>query len=372
MRVEAGHTRGDNGAPMPRGGQVVRQWRLLTLVSRPGGVTIADGARELDCTGRTVWRDLAVLEAVGFPIYDDRDGDGRRGVWRVRAGFHHGLPVPLALDEIVAVLLAEKLLSPASASPLGPAIASFVGKLRALLTPQALALVDAMAARVGVRALGAKLQAPAAEHVPEIGRALRERRQLRLRYYSMSRDAETERRVDPYHLTYFATGLYLVGHCHLRGAVRVFAVERIRAVDVLPGTFTMPADFDVHAYLASAWGLIRGDVVTVVARFAPAVAPYVRERLWHPSQKLRDLPDRSLEMTLGVADTIEVRRWLLGFGAEVEVVTPASLREALRREAERLVARLAPAARGSTARKPPAPSPAVRQPLSRRSRGATA
>lgn len=357
---------------MPRGKQVVRQWRLLSLVSRPGGVTIADGARELGCTGRTVWRDLAALEGVGFPIYDDRDGaDGRRGVWRVRAGFHHGIPVPLALDEIVAVLLAEKLLSPASASPLGPAIASFVGKVRALLTPQALALVDAMAARVGVRTLGAKLQAPAAEHVPEIGRALRERRQLRLRYYSMSRDAETERRVDPYYLTYFATGLYLVGHCHLRGAVRVFAVERIRAVDVLPATFAIPAGFDVHAYLASAWGLIRGDVVTVVARFAPSVAPYVRERLWHPSQKLRELPDRSLEVTLGVADTIEVRRWLLGFGAEVEVLAPASLREALRLEAERVVARLGPA-RVSAVRKPPAPTPGPRQPRTRRSRGATA
>ena len=76
--------------------------------------------------------------------------------------------------------------------------------------------------------------------------------------------------------------------------------------------------------------------------FARRLARYIRERVWHPSQKLRDLPDGRLEMTLQVADTLEIRRWLLGYGVQAEVVEPASLREALRGEAERLAAHLAP------------------------------
>ncbi|MBI3630200.1 MAG: WYL domain-containing protein [Candidatus Rokubacteria bacterium] len=52
--------------------------------------------------------------------------------------------------------------------------------------------------------------------MPGIQQALLERRSLQVRYYSMSRDAETDRRVDPYHLTYFNGGLYLIGYCHLR------------------------------------------------------------------------------------------------------------------------------------------------------------
>ena len=47
-------------------------------------------------------------------------------------------------------------------------------------------------------------------------------------------------------------------------------------------------------------------------------------------------------MTLRVADTLEVRRWILGFGSEAEVLVPASLREALRLEAEALARKLAP------------------------------
>src|SRR5262249_4142298 len=85
-----------------------------------------------------------------------------------------------------------------------------------------------------------------------------------------------------------------------------------------------------------AWGILRGDLVTVRVVFARNLAPYINERVWHPSQKLRQLPDGRVEMTLLVADTLEVRRWILGFGVEAEVLSPEALREALRLEAEHL------------------------------------
>jgi predicted DNA-binding transcriptional regulator YafY len=336
---------------MARGNQVVRQWRLLHLVSRPDGLTIDAAARELACTVRTIWRDLRSLQDAGYPIYDERAENGRSGLWKVEAGFQARLPVPLALDEMVALALATKLLTPAGGNPIGPALASLAGKFRALLAPRALALLDGMAERVGVRAPGAKPAPHAAGHLPVIQSALREQRALRVRYYSMSRGVETDRRVDPYQLTYFNGGLYLVAYCHLRRAVLIFAVERIRAIELLPATFEIPVSFDVGRYLESAWGLMRGEIVTVTARFSKAVAPYVRERVWHPSQQVRDLPDGRIEVTVRVADTIEVRRWLLGFGADAEVLAPPALRDALRVEAERLAVRL------TGVRKPPARAP---------------
>lgn len=132
-----------------------------------------------------------------------------------------------------------------------------------------------------------------------------------------------DRRVDPYHLTFYCGGLYLVGYCHLRREVRIFAVERVRPVTALRDTFVMPAAFDAEAYLRGAWGIVRGDLIAVRAVFSRTVAPHVRGRLWHASQELRELPGGRLELRLTVADTLEVRRWLMGFGAEVEVLAPA-------------------------------------------------
>lgn len=72
--------------------------------------------------------------------------------------------------------------------------------------------------------------------------------------------------------------------------------------------------------------------------FAKAAAPYIRERLWHPTQRLRDLPDGRLK--LQIADTQEVRRFLLGWGAQAEVLQPTAMREALRQEALAMVEKL--------------------------------
>lgn len=325
---------------MPRGSQLARQWRLLQLLDRPQGVTVEDAARALGCAVRTIWRDLRVLEDAGFPIYDEWAADGRRGLWRVEDGFKARLPLKLTLSEVAALVMSREFLAPLGASLLGPAAATAFEKIGGVLSRDAVGLLDRMRETIGVRAVGAKLQLPAAEHFPVIQTGLLERRSLRMRYYSFQRDAETERDVDPYHLTHFNGGLYLVGYCHLREAVRVFAVERIRAVDVLRQRFEIPAGFDAKEYLDKAWGILQGDLVTVRVVFSRRVARYIKERLWHPSQRVRDLPDGRVELTLRVADTLEVRRWVLGYGVEAEVLEPVGLREALRQEAGALVAAL--------------------------------
>ena len=97
--------------------------------------------------------------------------------------------------------------------------------------------------------------------------------------------------------------------------------------------------------------------MTVRVLFSKAVARYIAERLWHPSQKLRELDDGRLEVTLRVADTLEVRRWILGYGVHAEALEPATLREALRAEAEALVDRLAPIRRPLAAHRPPRDDP---------------
>jgi predicted DNA-binding transcriptional regulator YafY len=96
--------------------------------------------------------------------------------------------------------------------------------------------------------------------------------------------------------------------------------------------FEIPEDFDFEAFTRSAFKMIWGDAQEVKIRFSASQAPYIRERTWHPSQKIETGPDGSIILTLQVADLWEVKFWLIGFGAEAEVLTPAELGEEISRE----------------------------------------
>jgi hypothetical protein len=97
-----------------------------------------------------------------------------------------------------------------------------------------------------------------------------------MRYYSMSRDEENHRQVDPYHLTVFDGGFYLVGYCHLRKTDRIFAVERIRELKMLATSFEVRSGFNGRAGPRGAphgvSGGVGGDAEGLRSRRAQEVA----------------------------------------------------------------------------------------------------
>ena len=198
------------------------------MIQHPAGIAVDDAARKLDCTVRTIWRDLSALQKAGFPLYDDKGADGRRSLWKLEEQFTLGLPVKLSLAETAALVMSRDLLRPVGAGALGAAVTSAFDKIGRVLSRDAVRLLDQMRETIGVRAVGAKLQGPAAEHVALIQRALLGRRRLDMRHYSMSRDEENRRQVDLYHLTVFDGGLLPLGDNRLytgSSAVRMGPAE---------------------------------------------------------------------------------------------------------------------------------------------------
>ena len=121
-------------------------------------------------------------------------------------------------------------------------------------------------------------------------------------------------------------GLYLIGLCHLRNAVRTFAVDRIRSCSVLNERFPPPEDFNMDDYLQTAFRIMTGDPETITVRFASEVSHVVRERIWHPTQEIREETDGSLVVTLQVPINHEITSWILGFGSTAQVLQPEVLR----------------------------------------------
>lgn len=148
---------------------------------------------------------------------------------------------------------------------------------------------------------------------------------------------KTPRRVRPYHLANRENSWYLVGFDLERQALRTFALPRIADVSVTKETFVRPLDFSPEKFFASALGVFGGEGdYRVTIRFTAAVAERVREREWHESQEMRELPNGGLELKLRLGALMEVEQWVLGWGAGAEVAAPTELRDRLRKTAAAL------------------------------------
>jgi predicted DNA-binding transcriptional regulator YafY len=122
-----------------------------------------------------------------------------------------------------------------------------------------------------------------------------------------------------------------VGHDHRNQDVRVFAVERISALTLTNRRFEIPSTFDFETFSQSAFSMIWGKVQEIEIRFSKRQAHYIQERTWHPSQSITDEKAVSIVLSLKVADLREVKRWLIGFGAEALCSNPPVFAGRLRR-----------------------------------------
>ena len=122
-------------------------------------------------------------------------------------------------------------------------------------------------------------------------------------YFTMSRSEETRRKLAPYKIWFFDDSFYLIGNCGMREDVRVFALDRIKNLELTDDTFEMPADFDLEDFMRLSFGVFRGEPIQVKIRFAADIAGYISEKIWHESQIIETQSDGSIIFEAEVAGT---------------------------------------------------------------------
>jgi len=155
-------------------------------------------------------------------------------------------------------------------------------------------------------------------------------------YYTMSRKKENRRRVDPYRVWFFNGTFYLIGRCHMREEVRIFALDRIKMLHETKDTFEVPEDFVPEEFMGPSFGVYQGEPTHIKVWFHPDVAGYVKEKIWHDSQQIHAQSDRSIIFEAQVAGTDEIRFWIMTWGSKAKVLEPESLRQEIKLESEKM------------------------------------
>lgn len=161
---------------------------------------------------------------------------------------------------------------------------------------------------------------------------------IRIEYYSPHNDQSTVRDILPLHLINYMGTWHIVAYCSLKSELRDFVLSRVKSVFACNNTIDAQiASMSVKEFIRENFGIFHGkDKQNVCLRFAKDIAPWIAEQSWHPDQQMKMERDGRLTLTISVADFREIKREIMRYGSQVEVVSPKALREEVKKEIEKM------------------------------------
>lgn len=309
--------------------------RLHERLSNDQPLNAESFAKEFGVSSRSIKRDIDFLRArLDVPI-----------AWDPSAGTYYYtrhcdlLPL-LRIDaaEALALALAGRTFSAWAGSPLGAALTAALEKIATVVSGAVSVPGDTLQSLVFAPAEAAA----EAEHrfFAMLLEAIRRRRELQLDYQKPRNATASETRtVHPLHLAYLEHRWVLVAHDAVREGPRNFLLARIRGAKFTSRLFEPPKGFDLQQYLNDSFGRFSGrgkEIVRVV--FDAEVAPYLRERPWHRSQRLVERGDGGVEASFEVSHLNDIERRVLSCGAHAHVLAPDELRERMKRSVAAMAA----------------------------------
>jgi proteasome accessory factor B len=146
--------------------------------------------------------------------------------------------------------------------------------------------------------------------------------------------------VHPYHLACINNLWYLFAWDPAKRDLRTFALHRLTRPQLTAEKFTKPKNFDPAELLRGSLNVFKGrEDHDILIQFDPWAADEIRDRRWHSSQQITNLPDGSCQLRLRLSSLEEIEGWILSFGAHATVLQPPILAERICASAKSITAK---------------------------------
>jgi proteasome accessory factor B len=301
---------------------MARMMRIHELLSSGKHANCPRLAEEFEVSPKTIQRDIDFMrDQLQLPIDYDPQRHGFRYTEPV-AGFPL---VTVSRGELVALLVAQKAIEQHRGTSFEKPLRAAFDKLAGSLDGDTAVSLHELSEAVSFRPSG--VSTSELKIFEFLSAAVLAHEVVEFDYRSLKATKPERRSVAPYHLACMGNQWYVIGMDEVRGDLRTFALTRLARPRNTRRRFTKPRDFSVSKMLSGSFLAFESKVTSpVLLRFRPDAARLAAEREWHPSQKVRALPDGGIEMRLRVGIAPDLEGWILGWGPGVEVVEPTALR----------------------------------------------
>ncbi len=317
--------RADRDRRVRQHARMARVLKILNLIQSRGRWNVKALAEELECSARTIYRDLEVLEFAGVPWFFDETDQ----CFRVRPDFRFptlGLTTEESLGQSVATLLTQ-----AAGLDAGGTAGATTRKLAAN-SPQEVQQVLADAMQL-IEVFDLKLADHSKHHetIKTAQFALLQGRQLTGTYESPYEAQSRKIVLHPYRLCLIKNAWYLVGHLEGEQTPKTLRITRFHTLRMLDSPAVVPETFNLREYLGNAWAVYRGDqTYQVELLFNPAGGKLVTETQWHHTQQVTHHRDGCVTLKFTVDGLDEILHWLLSWAGRVKILQPPQLRKLYR------------------------------------------
>ena len=170
-------------------------------------------------------------------------------------------------------------------------------------------------------------------------KSIKSHKTISFSYRSLSKQDYSARNFDPYHVICQKGNWYICGFCHKAKTIRIYALSRIRELEITNNTFEIDKNFKMEDYIDPSFGIwtSKEEPEKIELLFDKSINTYILERTWHATQTISQNDDGSVNLSFMTNQIQETLHWVLSLGGSVKVINPPKLAEMVKTEAEKIL-----------------------------------
>ena len=321
-----------------RGQQLVKLFRAIELFSKPAGTTIKELQETFGINRSSANRIIKTMENLGFPLYDEKLFMEKEKRWKFDETYLKRLPninipdLKLELPEIIALYFIKGEARLYRKTEIEKKVNTVFAKLGAFVPAELVKKLGRVKTLFVSSENFAKDYSGKEAIIDSLTDAMLQQKTSYVKYHSFTQDRISNFTIDPLYFFESQGGLYVFVRATSFDEIKILAVDRIQELTLTDNHFEYPDDFDPDEKLNEAFDMVYDDPIEAKIWISSSQARYVTERRLVKNQKVTNQEDGSIILDIKTSGWWDLKRWVLSFGVNAEVLEPIELREEIAKE----------------------------------------
>ena len=288
-------------------------------------------AKSLGVSSKTIQRDIKFMKEVwGVPVHYN----SILGGYEYYEGVIDFPSIKLNEEEIFAFLVArnsiEKYRGTSVKDPLFRLYNKFVNQIGPLVSDRMKKVQEYVSFRTaGWSVMDYKT-------LEKISEACRDRKEISFVYNYPWKGKQKKKDIKPIHLVNHDNAWYVFTQSDQNEIFPAFSLARMSSIKLHISTFA-EVKFSIQEYMKESFGISRGiESYKIRVNFDAFAAPFIKERKWNESQKIKNYKDGSIDFSISVNSLVEIKGWILNWGKHAKVTGPKELILDMEKELEEM------------------------------------